>query len=391
MTLWSIIPILSNSVRLPSEAGGFPIFTNSDVHSNLGVKMAPNIFNYATKELSQDAVICWLVACANEPPGQLRECGEEFVKDLMRCGDNSIINATNGCSERHADVYEVIEILEGPTTQYRNIDVYFRAAVDEEVVSFIIEDKIHGEMHGDQLKRYLDAIQHDRVEEDLIKPIYFKTGYVFQDEREQATEAQYSVFDSTALLEFLDSEQRVDAHLILEMYAEHLRRQMEEREYQLENYDLNQNFVQWEFMVRLREGLPQLPRMRWPARYNNKDGSAWTQYPHYDDDRVFFWRLDANKWRPALYKPLRLMVNTKAAGLNCWDEWYQFFEAACKEAELSAVPFRRVRTRNGKPVSEGTIGAVDIKQCLQDEGWGSVAKVANLHNAFFRSVDNQLS
>ena len=347
--------------------------------------MVPNIFRYATKELSQDAVICWLVACAKEPPGQLRKCGEEFVKALLRCGDNSIIDATNGRSERHADVYEFNEILGEPTTQYRNIDVYFQAKVDGKVVSFIIEDKIHGEMHGDQLKRYLKAVKHDNIKEDLIKLIYFKTGYVFDDEREQAEEAGYSVFDSEAMLEFLDSERRVDAHQILEMYAEHLRRQVEERKCQLENYDLKKNFVQWKFMVLLREELHQSPGKKLPARSNNNDGSAWTQYPHHKDDRVFFWRLDSKK-------PLRLIVSRKGAEVIHWDEWSQLFKDASEEAGLIPVPFRQVRTRYGETVWEGTIGAVNIKQCLQDEGWErSVARVARLHEVFFRSVDNQLS
>ena len=251
-------------------------------------------------------------------------------------------------------------------------------------------------MHGEQLERHLKAVKHDNIEEDFIKLIYFKTGYVFDDEQKQAIEAQYSIFDSEAMLEFLDSEQRVDAHEILHQYAEHLRGQVKKRKRQLTDYDLNQNFVQWKFMVLLREKLHQLPENRWPARSNNNDGSAWTQYPHYKDTREFFWRLDGNKWRPDLYKPLRLMVQTAAAGRNNvlerWDEWSQLFKDECTEAGLSTAPFRQVRARNGEPVQEGTIGAVDIKQCLKDEGWErSVARVARLHEAFFRSVDNQLS
>ena len=46
----------------------------------------PNIFKYATKELSQDAVICWLVACAAEATGDLQKCGLEFVRTLFRAG-----------------------------------------------------------------------------------------------------------------------------------------------------------------------------------------------------------------------------------------------------------------------------------------------------------------
>ena len=50
--------------------------------------MVPNIFKYATKELSQDALICWLVACAKEETdGRLRECGRKFVRALMQSGD----------------------------------------------------------------------------------------------------------------------------------------------------------------------------------------------------------------------------------------------------------------------------------------------------------------
>ena len=40
-----------------------------------------------TKELSQDALICWLVACAKEADGELRECGLAFVEALMRSGN----------------------------------------------------------------------------------------------------------------------------------------------------------------------------------------------------------------------------------------------------------------------------------------------------------------
>ncbi len=49
----------------------------------------PNIFKFATKELSQDALICWLVACAKESEGELRECGLAFVQSLFDSGDRT--------------------------------------------------------------------------------------------------------------------------------------------------------------------------------------------------------------------------------------------------------------------------------------------------------------
>ena len=126
-------------------------------------------------------------------------------------------------------------------------------------------------------------------------------------------------------MEFLDSKQRADAHEILHQYAERLRGQVKKRKRQLTDYDLDQNFVQWEFMVLLRKELHRLPGEKWPARYYNVDGRAWTQYPHYDDDRVFFWRLDSKK-------PLRLIVRRKGVERDDvpvrWDEWSQLFKDA---------------------------------------------------------------
>lgn len=50
---------------------------------------SPNLFNYATKELSQDAVICWLIAWAgiqsarNPADRELRQCGRELLNALF--------------------------------------------------------------------------------------------------------------------------------------------------------------------------------------------------------------------------------------------------------------------------------------------------------------------
>ena len=49
----------------------------------------PNLFTYATKELSQDALICWLIDWAGQNKGEssedeeLRRCGLRFVSALL--------------------------------------------------------------------------------------------------------------------------------------------------------------------------------------------------------------------------------------------------------------------------------------------------------------------
>lgn len=133
--------------------------------------MTPNIFQYATKELSQDAVICWLVSCAKEAKGDLRECGLSFVQALMLSGGARVMDARSGNETHHAGAGQVTRILEQPTRQYGGIDIYFRAEVDGRVVSFVIEDKTDTEMHGGQLERYRGLVGGDEIGEDLVKAV----------------------------------------------------------------------------------------------------------------------------------------------------------------------------------------------------------------------------
>ena len=349
--------------------------------------MVPNIFKYATRELSQDAVVCWLVACARDAAGELRELGLEFVQALMRSGNGMAIDVSDGQSDSYEGDCKIGQVLCEPKLQHENMDVYFQAKVDEMVVSFIIEDKTDTEMHGDQLERYRRTVMEDSVTKDLIKAVYLKTGHVFDDEREKAESTGYSVFDIEDMVAFLDGDSRARVHEILRQYAEYIRSERDYRRSALKEWNLDESFVQWEFMVRLGKVL-QLGGKSWPAKAVSVGGGAWTQYPHWEVRGEFFWRLDS-------WKPLRLMVDTSHAGdqaLARWGEWSRAFEAARNEAGLSADTFRRVRSRRGTVVHEGTIGAVDISSCLREDGPdAAVAKVAKLHRMFIASVGDDLS
>lgn len=347
--------------------------------------MIPNIFKYASKELSQDALICWLVACGKDGTGRLREIGRDFVRVLMESGERMVIQDDQ--STRYGGDCKVEQVLCEPRQQYKNIDVYFRAMVDGRVVSFVIEDKVHTEMHDDQLNRYRRIVTDDAIAEDVIKTVYLKTGYVFDDEREKAEANGYSVFDGKDMLHFLDSDRRAHVHEVVRQYSEYMASEVEYRRNALRTWKLDESFVQWKFMVRLGDVL-QLSGIRWPARAFSIGGGAWTQYPHWKDRGALFWRLDS-------WKPLRLMVDTHAAGddvLARWDGWFRSFEDARIKTGLVAAEFRSVRRRSGKLVREGTIGAVDIARSLRREGLARcVARVAQLHRTFLASLDDDLS
>ena len=350
--------------------------------------MVPNIFRYATKELSQDAFICWLVACAREADGELQKCGLAFVEALMQTRGGRVIDAHTGAVEEYGSEGHEIADVRGPWTQRGGIDVYFQAKVDGSVVSFVLEDKTGTEMHGGQLQRYHKAVWDDTEEEDLIKAVYFKTGYVFDDEREQAERASYCVFDAEDVVAFFDKDDRKALHGFVGDFAEHIGELVQARQEARSRWNLNEGFVQWEFMVALRNALG--PRdEKWPARYFNVGGAAWTQYPHYERRGDVFWRLDS-------WKPLRLMVDTKSVGgeraLAEWDGWDRAFRDATQRCGLEPEDFRRVRFKNGAVVREGTIGAVSVRNCLRREGLdGCVQIVAELHRRFIGETGLALS
>ena len=121
----------------------------------------PNLFSYATSELSQDAFICWLMAWASpeykEVDNDLHQCGIEFIRALF---------------EKHGKTLP-IDITEIKIKkQYKNIDVL---CIVNGTYAVLIEDKVDTKHHSGQLARYLETLEKNGFESDNIIPIYYKT------------------------------------------------------------------------------------------------------------------------------------------------------------------------------------------------------------------------
>ncbi len=122
----------------------------------------PNLFTFATKELSQDAFICWLISWANpkckELDNSLHNVAITFVKSLL--------------SKKNIDIeIQSIEIRR----QKDNIDV--AVIVNEEYI-IIIEDKVFAKKHGNQLEKYYNIAKNElKFADNKIVPIFLKTVY----------------------------------------------------------------------------------------------------------------------------------------------------------------------------------------------------------------------
>jgi hypothetical protein len=142
----------------------------------------PNIFTYATSELSQDAFLCWLLAWADRSQsGQVGREHEDEVNRSQRLQDAALheagvdfVKALLTCSGAQApSAIETVVVHK----QWKDIDVL---AVVNGRYAILIEDKVQCFNSPGQLDRYLKAVkEHEKVLSDgghlEIVPIYLKT------------------------------------------------------------------------------------------------------------------------------------------------------------------------------------------------------------------------
>jgi len=147
----------------------------------------PNLFEIATSELTQDALIVWLLQWADIKfsylDKNLHSCAVNFVKLLIgKTTDYDIINVEAG-------------------RQWNNIDVW--AKVNNEYF-IVIEDKKGTKEHSDQLKRYAEIskkyYENEKIEVILV---YFKMEE--QGKYSAVEKAGYALFTREKMLSVLES------------------------------------------------------------------------------------------------------------------------------------------------------------------------------------------
>lgn len=121
----------------------------------------PNLFSFATSELSQDAFICWFLAWASPEYAkfdeELHQCAQQFVTSLFLKHGKSAPRIIKKVDVKRQD---------------NNIDIL---CIVNDTFPILIEDKTDSENHSDQLSRYLEIIKSRGYELANIIPIYFKT------------------------------------------------------------------------------------------------------------------------------------------------------------------------------------------------------------------------
>lgn len=152
--------------------------------------MKPNIFNIATKELSQDGFFTWLLkwgAPENEKlDSKLFKCAQNFIKLLL--------------STHNVEINEITEVDAG--RQWENIDIW--AEINNEYL-IIIEDKTFTGEHSNQLEKYKKTAT-DWCEKNNFKLIciYLKTGVESKSALEKIKNKGFQIIDWKELITFFE-------------------------------------------------------------------------------------------------------------------------------------------------------------------------------------------
>ena len=161
----------------------------------------PNLFDYATKELSQDAIICWLIKWSgtqaeNESEQALREVGHAFV-DALLAKHGATLTGSVRCTEIHQ--------------QNLGIDVLARVRDEDATHVLLIEDKTDSDEHSNQIERYYQKVLNGdselgKVRESSVRSIFLKTGNqsLYKDCQIELR-SKYKVFGRREFLDVLNS------------------------------------------------------------------------------------------------------------------------------------------------------------------------------------------
>ena len=134
-----------------------------------------NLFSFATKELSQDAIIAWLInkSCVNETDetDETDDTGRDFLCNLMGWEISEEFKITN-----------VIR-------QYKSIDVFVEIEKDNRKEAIIIEDKTDTFLHDFQMLKYIGKIAEEkekgRIKYNKIHFVLVKTGDIPEIEKRE--------------------------------------------------------------------------------------------------------------------------------------------------------------------------------------------------------------
>ncbi len=348
----------------------------------------PNLFDFATSELSQDAFLCWLAAIADHDEPALRGLGRSFIAWLWQRAKGELIDVTE------------VTLLGPPRRQVDHIDILFEASIRNARTLFLIEDKTETSHHSGQLARYRARFRAD----ETVVPIYFKTGYHFGADTAAAA-AGYTVISLEEWCEFLVRHD--PGNDIFEDYRAYVMSMRDGRRSALAVLDtadgaaaFKQDFVQYEYMRQLVAGCPESIGDSLTYKGRSIGGEPWTQHRFATFakglagavDEALFHRIDRRQqgWYLATrqYAVVKGNVDARAAKLERLQQLRKAFVEAVASSAVTLTFGQPSADRRGKNESE--IGVLFFDPAVNTPA-SVLAQFPVVHRSFVQRIESAIS
>ena len=298
--------------------------------------MSENLFDYATKELSQDAFLRWLLENYNDPI-----VGPAAIKLLRKW-----MGLYPG---QDFDVSKITKIK--TYAQHKHIDLIVDVTADNNLYSFIIEDKTRSSEHDNQLTRYNKVI--DSWKDSKYKyRVFYKTGYVDENELEQISKPGWKLFGVKEIRDTFEEFQNSEND-VLAYYARYCDAKYQQTTSISTKQPIDWCFEEWHTWLRL-ELTPRIDQ-----EFNGKVKMwYWTYQGRYASTGAYFGDLVSGKHEPVIEFFFRngetitanVHVETLGASDDSWDRanitepFWQAFSQHFDNGELPS--FKRLNTKH---------------------------------------------
>jgi len=229
----------------------------------------PNIFDYATSELSQDAILAWLIQWADPSFSkydvEIHNLAQNFVR-LILCEDST---------------FEIKSIEVG--RQWNNIDIW--AEINDDAF-LVIEDKTGTTVHDNQLNRYKDIVVEEyRGKRDRFYFSYIKTGNEPISVIKEVEASGYHVVERKQIIDCMEQYKGRNEFII--DFVDHLKR-IEEQTMQYQTLPVLQwNYLAWEGFYKELEKKLNINSWGYVANPSGGFLGAWWYFQQITDGEMY--------------------------------------------------------------------------------------------------------
>lgn len=182
-----------------------------------GYAIMKNLFDFATKELSQDAFLRWLFENFDcEDDDSLKAASQYVLKQICKLTNDEKIEEVRTHSQWH------------------KIDIFVFIKTNKRNIALFIEDKVFSAERNNQLEKYNGIIKKSlniqnwelnrlRCSPENVVKIFYKSSHIFDDERGAVEKAGWETIDISDISKLFNSFYDTDC-IILKQYIGHIKK-----------------------------------------------------------------------------------------------------------------------------------------------------------------------